>query len=148
MRISIKLYWVPLHTFDPTCFTERTEEMYEYHLNEVENNRSLVSLYGIKRGSVFNELQYFHVATGLPPDCMYDLLEGCLKKEIPAVLKTLVNELGLTEQDIVSAVQSFKFGKCDIKDQPVGPKTISNVTSQSASQVWTLLRFLPSMIGS
>ena len=43
--------------------------------------------YGINRQPALNSLKYFHVADGLAPDVMHDLLEGAVKMEVKALLQ-------------------------------------------------------------
>ena len=38
--------------------------------------------YGLTHDSILNSSLFFHMTNGLPPDCMYDILEGCLQYEV------------------------------------------------------------------
>lgn len=40
------------------------------------NHDTLASVYGIKHNSCFNELVYFRVTSGLPPDIAHDIFGG------------------------------------------------------------------------
>ncbi|KAJ8050653.1 hypothetical protein HOLleu_03939 [Holothuria leucospilota] len=51
----------------------------------VAENPGLSSVYGIKKASILNQVSYFHVENGLPPDLAHDLLEV-----VPAVLCEVV----------------------------------------------------------
>lgn len=53
----------------------------------------------------------------------------------------------MRENDIVSQIGLFQYGKCDITSKPAQPKCLGNIATQSASQMWTLVRLLPLMIG-
>ena len=46
------------------------------HISFYFENKNLPHLYGIKENSVLNDLNYFHVADGLPPDLGHDLFGG------------------------------------------------------------------------
>ena len=133
--------------YDPSYYTERNEENYTHQIKEVEKDASFMSVYGVKKDSILNSLKHFHVTRGLPPDCLHDLLEGCAKKEISVVLKKLVSDGVLTEKQICSQICIFNYGKCDVTNKPAVPKKLDSITSQSASQMYTLLRLLPLMIG-
>lgn len=98
------------YKFDPVQFQERNETTYKYHLGEIEKDQSLISVYGLKKDSILNELKYFHITRGLPPDVMHDLLEGCVKKEITIVLKQLVSDSVITEKEVISKIRIFHYG--------------------------------------
>ena len=132
--------------FEPSEFTERNEEMYKAHLEEVKQNKTLSSVYGLKRDSAFNDLQYFCVCRGLPPDCMHDLLEGCARIDIPLILKKMVSDHIFSEDEVMLRLQSWSYKQCDTVDKPTNLKTLSSF-NQSAAQTWTLVRFLPIILG-
>ena len=54
----------------------RTLEAYNNNIRIVEASNSFASVYGIKQSSCLNDLEYFHVINGLPPDLAYDVFEG------------------------------------------------------------------------
>lgn len=112
------------YKFDPVQFQERNETTYNYHLGEIEKDQSLISVYGLKKDSISNELKYFHITRGLPPDVMHDLLEGCVKKEITIVLKQLVSDSVITEKEIISKIRIFHYGQCDITSKPAEPRNL------------------------
>ena len=132
--------------FDPSYFEERDVAKHSYHVNEINKDPSQSRIFGVKQNSVLNDLQYFHVTKGLPPDCMHDILEGCAKKEIPLILKGLT-ERHCTETVILSCIKSFQYGRCDVKDKPAEANSFGGLTTQSTVQMWTLIRFLPLMLG-
>ena len=135
--------------FDPSHFVKKDKENYNYHLDKIENDPTMTKVYGLKKSSILNELNFFHVTTGLPPDYMHDLLEGIAKKEIPVILPKLIRDpdCDLNEYRITSQIQTFKNGKCDTSNKPAVPKSINNIASQSAAQMWTLICFIPLMLG-
>ena len=57
-------------------FSLRTKTGYENNTAALGTNPSYSSLYGIKENSCLNELSYYHVTSGLPPDLTHDLFEG------------------------------------------------------------------------
>ena len=59
-------------------FTLRTENAYNNNIDAIQEDPGSSALYGFKERSILNELQYYQVANGLPPDLADDLLEGSL----------------------------------------------------------------------
>ena len=57
-------------------FSLRTKSSYDEQAKLVENDETLVSLYGVKGDACLNELHYYLVIEGLPPDPAHDLFEG------------------------------------------------------------------------
>ena len=41
-------------------------------------DKTLVLVYGVVKGSLFEQIRSFHVITDLPPDLMHDMLEGVI----------------------------------------------------------------------
>lgn len=78
--------------FDPSQFVLRTEENYQRHVELVERDPSIANQYGIKFNSPLNDLPSFHVTSGLPPDCMHDILEGVVPYEVGLILSKLLQE--------------------------------------------------------
>ena len=54
----------------------RTKNAYDNNIIAINGDPNLPHLYGIKENSVLNDLNYFHVADGLPPDLGHDLFGG------------------------------------------------------------------------
>ncbi|XP_060064737.1 uncharacterized protein LOC132545086 [Ylistrum balloti] len=134
--------------YDSTHFESRNVENYNHHVHQMDVNSGskCTSVCGVKRDSPFNSLQYFHVTRGLPPDCMHDILEGCARYEVPLVLQSLEKDCIVKSTDILSSLQTWKYGMHDSTTKPTTPTCISSFT-QSASQMWTLLRLMPLIIG-
>lgn len=57
----------------------------------ISSSRYLVN--GVKKNSVFNILNNFHIANGVPPCLTHDFLEGILQYDIPIILKRLIIDL-------------------------------------------------------
>ena len=77
----ITLLHVYLKQFTEHNLQCRTKEIYEAHCASLGGplNDHIATTYGIVRNSVLNELNYFHVVTGLVPDIMHNILEGKIK---------------------------------------------------------------------
>ena len=56
----------------------RTKEGYLNNAKLVQQNPDLLKLYGVKDCSFLNDLRYYNVVDGLPPDPAHDLFEGFL----------------------------------------------------------------------
>ena len=130
----------------PSIHQERTIDNYDRHVSLVTDDSSLSSVYGVKNQSVLNDLQYFHVTEGLPPDVAHDLLEGVCKDTI---LK-IVSGVNTYITDINLILETFPYKG---SDKATKPSTIRVSGSdihmkQSASQIWCLCRLLPVMFGT
>ena len=67
----------------------RTVKEHDIHISSVAADDSLAAVYGVTKLSALHSLETFHPVTSLPPDCMYDVLEGI----IPVVLKVCLRRL-------------------------------------------------------
>ena len=81
----------------------RTKPMYEKHCDWYA-----ARVYGIQRNAALNRLTYFHVVDALPPDVMYDLLEGAVNCEVKVMLTTYICEKILTLDQLNSCMKFFK----------------------------------------
>ncbi|KAK6188852.1 hypothetical protein SNE40_004945 [Patella caerulea] len=132
---------------DPNQFELRDENNYKAHVEQVACQPiSANFMHGIKCDSPLNNLKYFHVTRGLPPDCMHDILEGCCRYEIPLILQKLEKGKHFSKNDVMRTLQTWKYGENDILTKPPVPKSLTSIPA-SASQMWTLLRLLPLMLG-
>ena len=100
---------------------------------------------------VLNELTFCHETTCLPPDAMHDILEGAIPFVIKVVLKDLIRQGVLTNEQVSIEMNSFQYGKNDSgnKPVPISARTLrqnDNVVG-SASQKMCLLRLLAFMFG-
>lgn len=69
--------------------TLRTNENYEYHCNQIGDNNNV---YGIKKGSILNDLKYFKLCNSSTVDIMHDILEGIAQLEIKHFLKYFLKQ--------------------------------------------------------
>ena len=169
---AIKLYY-PQFTAEE-C-TPRTKAMHERLCGSLGGpaHKEVATTYGVNRNSILNDLSYFHVTSGLPPDLMHDIFEGVAVIEIKCMLSVFVqvkNYFSLTT--VNNRIQSFPYGYPDStnKPLPLPLKIFSNTTealkqscmyinlssspcmftvffSATASQTWCLIRLLPLIIG-
>ena len=59
-----------------SSFSLRTSEEYDNNVLNINADKTLSSVYGIKGNSSLNCLQYYHVINGLRPDIAHDIFEG------------------------------------------------------------------------
>ena len=64
----------------------------------INEDPNLSHLYGIKENSVLNDLNYFYLADGLPPDLAYDLLKWFAVDIVSDVIVSFICE-GLLSLD-------------------------------------------------
>ena len=88
----------------------------------------MANTFGLLRDSILNTSKFFHVTTGLAPDVMHDLLEGCLQYELKELLRHLISEKTISLIKLNDVVQSFPFGYTDIKNKPsiISPAVMSS----------------------
>ena len=118
--------------------TIRTESMRCYHVGAqlAKDPR----LYDVENKCPFVDLPYFKVTSSFPPDVMHDLLEGVVPLTLKLIIPTLRSYC--TIQQLNSELQSFSFGKNDIKNKPVTlPRNLSSSSVHgSASEKLCFLR--------
>ncbi|XP_072047514.1 uncharacterized protein [Amphiura filiformis] len=127
----------------------RTEASYNQQAEIVAGNEDLSSIYGMKQNSVLNELQYFHVTRGLPPDIAHDLFEGIVPQVLQQVISHCVRSGHFTLDYLNTQIRTFPYQKCDRVNKPT--KLSKNLATfkvkETAAQCWCLLRLLPLMVG-
>ena len=136
--------------FDDTKFVKRTDEIYDKHLSAILKDSSLASVYGIKRASCLNDLQYFHVVYGFPPDLSHDIFEGVVQKTVTKVIEALVSDKIFSLQNLNDAIEQFQFEGSDKTNKPgVVPVSLSSFKLNfTQAQMWCFLRLLPLLIGT
>ncbi|XP_035231911.1 uncharacterized protein LOC118203734, partial [Stegodyphus dumicola] len=129
---------------------KRTKNNYAYHLSQIAIDKSNEVIYGINSNCPFNELRYFHVTEGLPPDAMHDLLEGIVPYEIALILKHLILDNYLNFDLLNERIKSFVFKGSDKANKiyKIDPNfSAKNTIGGNASANKTLIKLLPLMIG-
>ena len=91
----------------------------------------IATTYGIAQSSILNTSRYYHVADGLPPDCMHDILEGVLSYKAKMLLVTFIMERHYFDLDVLNGrIRSFPF--CDVESSK--PTCISSATLCSSDK--------------
>lgn len=94
--------------------------------------------------------QKIFTSSGLPPCLAHDLFEGVVAYNLRLYLNYFVNAKCLTYLDLNNLIQSSKFVGCDASSKPAMLSKNPNGTkvNGSASQIWSLLRFLPVILAN
>ena len=131
-------------------FVLRTKESFNENVSRLRENEHLKSVEGVKRDCVLNKLSYFHCVTGFPPDFLHDLLEGIVPFEICLCLKKFIGQKYFTLDYLNTAIQRFPYKFSDRVNRPqrIPEKAlVSETIGGNGHENWTLLRFLPLLIG-
>lgn len=136
--------------FDETKFQLRTAETYQSQIRCVEENLVLCSVYGLKKNSPLNELQYFHVCWGSPSDIAHDICEGFGPDLIKTVIDHCILEKYFSIADLNERILNFPYSGTDKTNKPTVICSNSSGTSvtikQTAMQCLCLLKLLPLLI--
>ncbi|KAJ8032742.1 hypothetical protein HOLleu_22774 [Holothuria leucospilota] len=135
--------------FRDTHLVPRTKESYDAQVEIVERMPEMAGVYGLKRNSVCNQLKYFHVINGQPPDIAHDLFEGVVPDVMERVILHCVSEGYFSLQYLNDQVENFPFEGFDKTNKPSKMATqISKFkVKQKAVQMWCFLRLLPLLVG-
>ena len=127
----------------------RTKEAYRQQIANIAENPNLASVYGLKKDSPFNQLQYFHVTDGLAGDIAHDLFEGIIPEVVQLTVKHCVEQGYFTLQYFNNIIHTFPYGDSDVKNKPSPMSSVLGTfkVKQTAAQAWCLLRLLPIMVG-
>ncbi|XP_064625945.1 uncharacterized protein LOC135486776 [Lineus longissimus] len=125
----------------------RTKETYEEDL-QVDD----VSLTGVKRDSILNQLKSFHVIDNYAFDIMHDLLEGVCLIEVKLTLQVLINQELITLDEFNICLTSFDYGHTEFTNKPCIVTEASlnrplSATGQKAIQSYFLVRYFPILVG-
>ena len=93
------------------------KELFEMHCNELQSDPQKLSVFGLKRNSSLNGLQFFHVSHNFSFDIMHDILEGVAQYEIKLLLEYL-SENVLSKPDLLSRIYAFDYGYLERKNRP------------------------------
>ena len=125
----------------------RTQDKYEQQVRRVDNP-DLKYVYGVKGDSVFNQLEHFHVTSGLPFDIAHDLF-GIIPEALYLTIKHCVQEGYISLEYLNEVIETFNYDSSDVRNKPspMSSEMASFKIKQTAAQAWCLLCHLPVMIG-
>ena len=104
--------------------------------------------FGINRLSILEEIPGFSVTCGLPHDITHDLFEGVVQCQMKLLLCHCVHERFFTIEEMNRRIGAFDF--LQNKPSDIDPNVCKQAQSklrQSASQMMTLCRVLPLIVG-
>lgn len=138
-----------------TCFVEssctlRTTESH-YTQSQLLNGplmKHYSTVYGINRLSVLEEIPGFSVVNGIHYDIMHDMFEGVVPYEVKLLLRHCIQSGYFSLKLFNERVESFNFD--DNTPTLIDERVLTNSDRklrQSASQMMTLARELPLIIG-
>lgn len=68
---------------------------------------------GVKFVSCLNELKYFNVIWGLPPDPMHDILEGAVRQHFKQLMSYLEKSKLYSVAELNDDLKNFNYGRLD-----------------------------------
>lgn len=141
---------IQLHSVASGAFSLRSKELHQTHVGQVKDTGS--SCFGVKKECVFTKnLSHFHVIFGYPPNLAHDLFEGIIPVELARCLTVLISKKHFTLSDLNTAILKFPFKWADRTNKThVVSQSFSsrNTVGGNAHENWSLLRFLPFLVGS
>ena len=137
-----------------TCYSESGCVLRnpEQHFNECEMLQGPLGShystnFGINRCSILEDVPGFSVVTGIPHDIMHDLFEGIVPYELKLLIIYCVRKKYFSIDLLNDRLKRFDF----VHDKPslIDANLCRSVTKirQSASQMITLCRYIPLLIG-
>ena len=131
-------------------FSLRTRKGYDEQVKLVEEDPSLICFYGVKENSCLNELCYYHVVRGLPPDPAHDLFEGFCVVFMSELVVHYVRNKNFNLDQLNSEILNFEYADIDKSNKPqcvkVKPLTQFKV-KLTACEMWNFLRLFPLLMG-
>jgi len=116
-------------------FSPRTELIHEDHCKSLKKAARDVSSTscGVTRKAILNDLTYFHVTSGLPPDLMHDVFEGVAVVELHCMINSLIKQSRLFNLSrINNRISKFPYGYIDSTNKPL--PFISTYLSKSPTE--------------
>ena len=138
-----------LGNFSQSEFQLRTVTSYNERVANLESNSQLSTVYGLKRNSVLNQLQYYHVCWGSPSDFAHDILEGFGPDLIKVLIDHCTEQNYFSLEDFNFTLSNFEYVGHDRVNKPAPLVILSKnkcSVKQTAMQCLCLLQLLPLMI--
>lgn len=130
-------------------FSLRSEEQHKVHVSDACEKGE--ACYGVKNACPLSEnLSYFKVTAGFPPDVAHDLLEGILPVELAGCFEIFIKKKYFMFDKLNELIQEFPFKWGDKTNHPhVLPFTFEKKKSigGNAHENWCLLRLVPLIVG-
>lgn len=132
-------------------FERRTKENHRLHIKTAQEQG--VNCLGVRKSCVLTDnLSYFNVVTGYPPDIVHDFFEGIVPVELAQCIDLLVSKRYFSLEQLNNRIRSFPYKEGDKTNHPtVLSKAVSKKKRRSlggnAHENWCLIRLLPFIIG-
>jgi hypothetical protein len=104
--------------FSDDDFQLRSRDSHARQCHLVAEDPSLSTVFGVKRNSILNRPQYFHVVDGLHIDVMHDQLEGVLPLHLKLLTKYIITDKLFTLRILNDRIAWFYYGPADVKNKP------------------------------
>jgi len=142
--------------FEEHMFSPRTRQSYSADLTELSSLQcNKLHVHGIKRSCALNNIRGYHIVDNYALDPMHILLEGVVPLEVGCVLYMLITVKKLIPLSEMNRriVSFFGHNWVDKKNCPPELNVLEQMggglsPSMKAVQCWTLLRFLPMLLGN
>ncbi|KAJ8671567.1 hypothetical protein QAD02_002826 [Eretmocerus hayati] len=127
-------------------YTWRTADSYTRALDHISETE-VDSHEGIKFNSIFNDLEHYHVCTGLPPCLGHDIFEGVVAYDVILFLNSFISKKWITLKELNHRIDTFPYSAEDRCDKPCTIQKLTGKLTGGACQIWNFLRILPILIG-
>lgn len=134
-------------------FCPRTKQSIDNDLIALKNGTTTSAICGIIAEPVLHKLPNFHFTINNSLDPMHDILEGIVSLTLKKILDFAINDCkSITDIEFNRRVQEFDYGMAENRDKPSANfnaralRRKGSGLSQSASQIWLLLRCTPFLI--
>ena len=128
----------------------RTQRGYNNQVENLDEDPTMNTQYGIKQESPLHVLQYYHVIEGLPSDIGHDIFEGVAVDVLQNVIRYCVQQDFFSLEHLNNQIETFPYSNMDKDKKPCTFATPLSqfCVKQNAMQMWGLLRHLPLLIGN
>ncbi|CAF0735073.1 unnamed protein product [Brachionus calyciflorus] len=129
------------------CTAHNDDIQHKFNEDELISRIESSSTIGIKTNCCLNDLQYFNILNGQPPDIMHDFLEGVLCLNLGLLMDSIRRFVSVDE--LKSQLENFKYGRHDGKNKvPFDVFTDRSINKTngfklSATHIWVLIRVFP-----
>lgn len=113
---------------------KRTIDEYERNISSFQEHQDLNKSKGVKKNSVFNQLEHFHTIWGLPPCLAHDICEGIGAFDIPFILNYFISLELFTENylnkqlaDLFKLLPSTSFSSYKFKSKKLSGNGTQNM---------------------
>ena len=135
--------------FQTSHFHERTTAAHKEQIKRLESYPNGGRIYGVKKNSILNSLQYYHVCWGLPSDLSHDIFEGFGIDLLQMTLNRCIINKYFSLEELNNQIKSFPYSSYDKVNKPgliyIGTKKKLSI-KQTAAQCCCLLHLLPLLI--